>query len=349
MLLPWYVSRAELTRALSTFGVADAFEIDEACDAGSRSVDSLTRRKFYPWYGVKAVDWPVPYTGAASYRVDIPDMISLTSMTSGGTTIDSADRVLYPDAAADGSEPYQWIELNRGGTAYLDAPDTPQRSILLTGVWGWPGRYVTTATLSGSLTDSASTVTLSSSAHVSAGVLLRVDSECLIVRNSAMASAGATISANLDGDLSDTTAPVSDGTLFTAGELIMVDGETMRVEQIAGNTLVVQRGADGSTLAAHTSGATVYAPRLLTVERGALGTTAAAHSSAAVVTRWQAPADVRRLARAEALTQLGQEAALYARTAGAGEGARESRDVGIKRLRDDVRTAYARRFRMMAV
>lgn len=350
MLLPWYVTREELKRVLSsTTSARDLHEVDEACDAGSRSVDSLTLREFYPWYGTKYIDWPVPYSGAISYRLEIPDLIELTTMVSGGVTIAEPDRLLYPDSAPTAGRPYQWLELNRSGTAYLTTDGTAQRSVALTGAWGWPGRYLTATALDTSLTDSAGTVTVTSSVRTGVGALLRVDSECLIVSGSTLATTGATISADLDASLGDTTAPVSDGALFTTGETIVIDGETLYVDAVAGNTLVVKRGHDGSTLAAHTSGAIVYAPRLLSVERGALGTTAAAHADNAVVTLWQAPADVRRLARAEALAQMGQEGALYARTAGGGENARETRDVGLRRLRDDVFTAYGRRARHRAI
>jgi hypothetical protein len=136
---------------------------------------------------------------------------------------------------------------------------------------------------------------------------------------------------------------------FAAGETILIDGERMRVDDIAGNTLVVTRAWDGSTIAAHSVGATIYAPRTLTVERGALGTTAATHSSSAAVYRWDAPGPVRQLCVAEAITSLLQGRSGYARTAGTGENEREATGRGLSELRERVYLSHGRKARHRGV
>jgi len=123
----------------------------------------------------------------------------------------------------------------------------------------------------------------------------------------------------------------------------------MRVDDIAGNTLVVTRAWDGSTIAAHSVGATVYAPRMLTVQRAALGTTAATHLTSASVYRWDPPGPVRQLCVAEALTDLLQGRSGYARTAGAGENEREATGRGLKDLRERVYVSHGRKARTRAV
>jgi hypothetical protein len=122
----------------------------------------------------------------------------------------------------------------------------------------------------------------------------------------------------------------------------------MLIEDIAGNNLTVRRAWDGSTIAAHSVGATVYAPRTLTVTRGALGTTAATHLTAASVYRWDAPGPVRQLCVAEALTDLLQGRSGYARTAGAGENEREATGRGLKDLRERVYVSHGRKARTRA-
>jgi hypothetical protein len=131
--------------------------------------------------------------------------------------------------------------------------------------------------------------------------------------------------------------------------VLLIDSERMRIDDIAGNTLIVTRAWDGSTIAAHTAGATIYAPRTLTVARGALGTTAAAHGSGSTVYRWDAPGPVRQLCVAEALTDLLQGRSGYARTAGAGENEREATGRGLKDLRDRAYTSHGRKGRVRSV
>jgi len=57
----------------------------------------------------------------------------------------------------------------------------------------------------------------------------------------------------------DTTVPVTDGTRFVVGEVIVVQehGECMRVTAVTGNDLTVVRGYGGTTAAGHSAGAAV--------------------------------------------------------------------------------------------
>src|SRR3546814_5284589 len=91
-------------------------------------------------------------------------------------------------------------------------------------------------------------------------------------------------------------------------------------------TLGVKRAWDGTTLAAHTSGASVLAQRRLTVRRAVLGTVASTHAIDAAVLKHIVPPMVRSLAVAGAMAVLLQERTGYARTIGAGEGESEVRD-----------------------
>jgi hypothetical protein len=139
--------------------------------------------------------------------------------------------------------------------------------------------------------------------------------------------------------------------------VLLLDAERMRVTDIAGNNLIVDRAWDGSTLAAHTA-PTIYAPRSLTVARGALGTTAAAIAQNAPVYRWNPPGPVHSLAIAEAVTTLLQESSGYARTTGVGTTSRQvgggtvaktSYGVGLDALRDQVYVSHGRKARVRAV
>lgn len=58
-------------------------------------------------------------------------------------------------------------------------------------------------------------------------------------------------------DSSETGVDVSDGTAFDALETILIDSEQMYITAISSNTLTVRRGVNGTTAAAHDSGAAI--------------------------------------------------------------------------------------------
>src|SRR5690606_34488219 len=131
--------------------------------------------------------------------------------------------------------------------------------------------------------------------------LIKLGTEHMVVTGRSMLDTGQNIGADLDASNSAVTVAVTDGTAFSAGETLLIGSERMLIVDVAGNNLIVKRAWDGSVLAAHTSGADIYASRTLTVERGALGTTAATHLDNAAVSRHVVPGAVRALAVAEAL------------------------------------------------
>jgi hypothetical protein len=123
----------------------------------------------------------------------------------------------------------------------------------------------------------------------------------------------------------------------------------MLVVDIAGNNLTVVRAWDGTVLATHSGAADIYAPRTLTVERGALGSTAATHADTTALTTYVVPGLIRQLTVAEAMSDLLNQGAGYARTVGSGESEREASGRAVRVLRDQVRSRYGRLARVRAV
>jgi hypothetical protein len=147
---------------------------------------------------------------------------------------------------------------------------------------------------------------------------------------------------------------VSSGAAFAVDEIITIDGERMVIIDITGNTLTVIRAYDGTTLAAHTAGTTIYTPRTLTVIRGALGTTAAAHSNGATIYAWRPPAGIRQLNTTEAIHELMQEQTGWFRTMSAssnfgGTARRAATMEAIVDLRESIYRQYGRKARMRAI
>lgn len=348
----WYATREDVMRAVDSKETArNAGQLDRGLEAASRSIDALCHRTFYPQVATKSFDWPNAQS-AAPWRLwlDANELISVSAVSSGGTTISTADVLLEPSAYGP---PYNRLELDLSSSAAFGGGDTHQRDITITGLYGYRDDESTVGTIAEAL-DTSETgidVNAATSAAVGVGSLLRVDSERMQVTGRSQLDTGQNLGSNLDAKASTVTVPVADGTQFAAGEVILIDAERMLIVDIAGTNLIVKRGWDGSVLAAHTTGADIYAPRTLSVRRGALGTTAATHSLAATVNRWDPPGPVQTLAIAETLNMLGLEQASYSVVLRAGEtGGERTRDQrGLQALRNQVYDAYGRKARLRRV
>ncbi|MFE2970875.1 hypothetical protein ACFXKC_46200 [Streptomyces sp. NPDC059340] len=354
MTQPVYATREDVMRAMdSKLTARNTAQIDRAVESASRDVEKLCHRRFYPEVDTRYFDWPNSQT-AAPWRLwlDDSELISVTSISSGGTAIAPSNCLLEPNRTGP---PYNRLELNIGTNTAFGGGNTYQRDITITGVWG----YTDTDTTAGALTAAVSTTTATSlpvnaaaSALLGVGSILRVDSERLLVTGRTMATTGQTLGApGLDAQAKTVTVPVPDGTAYAVDEVLLIDSERMLIVDIAGNQLTVRRGWDGSVLAAHTAGAAIYAPRTLIVTRGALGTVAATHANAAPVYRWEPPGPVRQLVIAEAIATLTAESSGYSKTARSASGSSErNRDQGaLQDRRDTTYDACGRHARARAV
>lgn len=343
----WYTTREDVKSAPDFAETArNNGQVDRAIESASRAIEGRLHRRFYPWTGTRTFDWPNDQN-AKPWRLWLNqhDIISTTTVVAGGTTIDAADYFLRPD---DGP-PYTHIEIDQASSAAFASGDTHQRSISITGVFGHSADEDPAGALAEALDASETGVDVTDSATIGVGSIIRVEDERMIVTGKSMLDTGQNTGGALTAAVSNTTVPVTTGSAYTVGETILVDAERMLIVDIAGNNLVVKRAWDGSTLAAHNSGADIYAPRTLTVTRGALGTTAAAHDTASAVTVHVVPGTVAELCVAVAIDTLLQRSAGYARTVGAGDNVREASGRGLRQMWADAITAYGRKGRVRAV
>lgn len=348
----WYATREDVMRAADSKETArNAGQIDRGLEAASRNIDALCHRRFYPEIATRSFDWPNAQH-AAPWRLwlDANELISVSAVSSGGTTISLADVLLEPNAYGP---PYNRLELNLSSSAAFGGGSTHQRDITITGLYGYRDDESQLSATAGALNASETGVTVdgATSAAVGVGSVLRVDSERMTVTGRTMADTGQNLGANLDAKASTVTVPVASAASFAANEVILIDAERMLIVDIAGTNLIVKRGWDGSVLAAHTTATDVYASRTLTVRRGALGTTAATHATAAPIYRWDPPGPIQSLAVGEVLNALGLEQASYSVVLRAGEtGSERTRDLrGLQALREQVRVSYARQARLRGV
>lgn len=347
---PWYATREQVKGTLDVKATARSnAEVDRALAAASRSVEGLCHRRFYPWQGTRHFNWPNSQR-ARSWRLWLDDneLIDIDSLVSGGVTIASGDYLLEPNTSGP---PYNRVEINIGTAGAFQATDTHQQAIAITGLWGYTADETTVGATAEALDASETGLDVDAdvSAQVGVGSVLRIGTERMLVTGRGLLDTGQTLAADIDAKVGTVTLAVQSGAAFAVGETVLVGGERMLIVDIAGSTLIVKRSWDGSVLAAHSTGAAVYAPRALTVERGALGTTASTHDTVAAVHRWDPPAPVQELAIAQAVTTLLQGSAGYARTVGAGDNERESAGRGLKDVREQTYTSHGRKARLRGV
>lgn len=336
-----YATVEDVKGALDILETARAeSQIRRVLRSASDTVEGLLKRRFYPEIRTQTFDWYSPL-GATDLPwtlwLDENEVVSVSSLNSGGV-IAPSDYLLKPD---DGP-PYTRIELDASSSATFDTGTANQSSVSVSGTFGFWDEEEEAGTLTGSIDGVVTALSVSNGALVGVGDLLTIGTERIVVTGRSFENSTETITADVSS-ASSTTIQVSDGSAFNQEELILLGAERMLIVDIAGNTLSVKRGWDGSVLETHTSGASVYVSRTLSVKRGALGTSTSSHTAGDAVTRHYVPPLVRDLTVAEAMAQLLQERTAYARTIGKGEGESEVRGIGLADLRERSVALYGRR------
>lgn len=353
----FYVTREEVQDAFDVREAAHrSAQIDSAIASSSDDIDGwLNRHKhgLAPRTATRYFNWPQKDTAAHRLWLDENEVVSVTTLTAGGTVIAASDYFLEP---VNSGPPYTYIEVDQSSTAAFAAGNTQQQAIVIAGVFGVNNDQKAAGALESAVAStSTTTVDVTRGDVIGVGSVLTVDSERMLVTGKGTIDSTQNLASAMNALKNDQTVDVSDGTAFFVGELILIDSERMRIVDITGNNLTVIRGYDGSTLAAHLIAADVYVYRRLTVERGALGTTAATHLDAASVSVWDVPSLVKDLAKAEAITRLEQEWSAYGARVYSDEAERDSSGTevvagrGLTDLRKACARRYKRKFRKRAV
>jgi hypothetical protein len=321
-------------------------------EAGTEAVEALTHRRFYPETKTITFDWP-NYQYAPTWQLRVPDLISVTSLSAGGTSISPSNIFLRRDDDVD-EAPYNIVEINLSSSAAWQSGSTSQRAISIAGVWG--DKATDTAAvdgqLGGSINSSVTTVVInpvSNVLEVGTGALIRVGTEYMLTTARRMSDTGVNTAGTLDDTPDAQTLAVGDASGFAYGEVILVNAERMKIVDIAGNNLIVERAWDGSTLADHATGQDVYANRTYTVQRGVIGSTAASHTSSDSVTAHRFPGLVNELAIAETVVLMSGAQSAYSATTGAGAAQMEAPGGGLADLRNRCWAKHGRMGRLEAI
>jgi hypothetical protein len=349
-----YATREQVTQSLEVLEKAYAgFLIDAKIDAASRAAEGFLHRRFYPELRTVLFDWP-NRSGSPSWQLDLGDqeLISAAAVTSGGTTITDDLVLRRGDNLAE--PPYSMLQIDLTTDAAFSAGSTWQQSLSVRGTFGYNDTDTSLAggTLSGNIDTDDSPITInpaSGNFTVGIGALLKIGTERMIVVDRRMASTGFTTTSTMDDIQSGTSFTSASASSLAVGEVILIDAERMRIRDIAGTTVIVERAYDGTVLADHASGATIYALRSCLVRRGVLGSTAASHTSGASVYVHQYPPLLNELVIAESVVMLEQNASAYARTIGTGAGTREAAGKGLDDIRERAWRELGRKMRSAAI
>lgn len=351
----WYATVEDVMDALAAKSTAyDESAIKRAIDAGSRDVDDVVQWVdgcFRPRRAVLSFNWPPDQT-AAYYRLwlDANPLISVETLVTGGAILDPS--TYFPEPQRYGP-PYRRIEINRGSSAAFSyTGGTPQRAVTVLGLWGIGDDRADAGTLVADIGDADSVFSCSDGSKIGTGDHLIIGTERIEVIGKTWSDTGQTLTGALDGKPAATVLPITTASAVAVGERLLVDGERMLVTDVTATTVVVKRAHDGTALAAHTLGATVYARRGLLVTRGAQGTVAASHSTGTAISRHVVPGDVNALTVASAIvTHLGEQAGYSRSGSGSGQGGNKSNPpgAGLDDLRSRVAANYGRQMRTRAV
>lgn len=318
---PTYVTREDVRTALQV-PITDTRinpRIDRATQAATGHVTYELQRTFHPVVATRNYPTGRSYGRPWQLWLGHHELITLTSLAVAGVTIPSSDYYLEP---TNTGPPFNRIELDRTKASSFAAAGA-QRGITAVGVWGYDLTEYPTGTLTASIDGAVPELTVSDSAAVGAGSLIRVDTERMVVTDRAMTTTGLTVAAPGVGDTINHVTVTASATGIKVGETIGVDSERMLVTDVAGGiVLTVRRGWEDTELVSHATGAVISAPRRLSVIRAANGTTAASHTSGAAVTVHAVPGLVSKAGLAHALYALGQETAGYARPVGSEDAGR---------------------------
>jgi len=252
-------------------------------------------------------------------------------------TISSDDFLLEPN---NFGPPYNRIEIDQSSSAAYEAGDTAQRSISVTGSWGYSKDTVSCGTIVSGLASSttATTMVCSDGSVVNVGDTLLDLSEQMFVSERSFAALDSVLinDASVTQNMSNTSITLDGSHGVVAGEIIRLDSEQLFVESVSTNVLTVIRAFNGSTLAAHSDDTAVHINRTLTIERGINGTTAVTHPNSTAMTKYEPPFDITQLCVAETLRSLGQENEMWNRTAG------QIRGQVLDQMTDDIKSRYQR-------
>jgi hypothetical protein len=256
------------------------------------------------------------FDGTGTIDLTIAPLLAITSIVDDGDTLQSTDYLGYPRNKWWENGPYTRLRIDPDAST-LTAWTGEEDVIVITGRWGlYEESGLSGATVQNDpLAAGGLSLIVDDGSKIRPGMVLLVAAEQILVAATG-ASTDSTANTAEAVDTTEEAIDVDDGTKFTIGELIVIDVEQMLVTDIQSNTIVVERGWNGTAKAAHDTATDVNVYRTFTIERGVNGTTAAEAAQDVVISKYIVPWDVKYLCKQMASLMSRKEDSGYAAKTG---------------------------------
>ena len=265
----------------------------------------------------REIGWFIPVAetfkteGECEKSLYMPPFLALTgNITNYLQTLTAADVILQPTTPYWPNGPYDELEIRWNvGQVWSDVDEDVVQVPILRGLYN--ETQSTGAVLDGAIADDDETITVNNGAKLSAGMVLKIgDEQLLITGTGAPVETVTALAAAVT--MGDESIQVDDLSLLNIGEVIRIGFESMQVYDKNATHAAVRRGWNNTTKSTHADNDDVDVFRTFAVERGVNGTTAAAHADTTSIDRYIPPADVGYLCAQVATLMLSKAKGGYA-------------------------------------
>lgn len=247
-------------------------------------------------------------------RIYLPPMLELISITKNDTALDEDEYELLPQGRQWENGPYIGIKFD----SLIEGDE-----IEIIAFWGLYQEAKDLLITGSQDTVSETSLIVADGGVLSVGMVIQIEEEQEYIiegkgsKRSKHSPDPTKAISKVNGVITDTESEqiigVDNGKEFAEGEVIRIDSEDLYIEKIAGNSLTVNRGWNGTFPASHEDNSEIYVYRTFTVVRGVNGTTATPHTTKEIF-QLVPPADVNYMTRQMAiLMQMKSESGFQGR------------------------------------
>ena len=286
-----YCNIADVFKDLSVDGFRDVPDIVSTI----RSASEWIERKlgtFIPITKTLGAD------GNGTAHLFVEPLLSITTLTHDGTSLATTQYILYPHGRHWEDGPYTQITVDPDATS-LSVWKHERDVISIVGLFGKYNKSSLTGAVvrDNPLAADGATLLVDDAGLIYPGDSLLIGSEQIHVTDYSGSGTDSAVNISANVAVNDTVITIP-STATNPGEIIRIDNEDMYVvKEVGGVALHVIRAWGKTERAAHTSGADIFVYRTFKIDRAINGTTAAAHAQDVAISRYQAPAPVRYLAK----------------------------------------------------
>jgi len=157
----WYCTREDVMSAPDFKESArNSRQIDRAIASATAAVADMCHREFSPGLATRYFSWPnLTYARPWRLWLDEFELLQVTSITTGGVLLDQSEYFLEPV----NDPPFDRVEINLGSQASFTASTTFQRSIAITGLWGYSHNQESVASLVSPVTSTSTSIDVDNS------------------------------------------------------------------------------------------------------------------------------------------------------------------------------------------